>query len=81
MPATLEEMASKGRSKLRDKADSMKSAWNAMTEHMKDAYDKLPFGPTRKANYKKAIDSAKTEGRYRVDPDKWYDKWKAKMAI
>jgi len=78
MARTLEEMASIGAEKLRRKASIMARNWEAMKSIMKTHYDALPFGPTRKANYKAAIDAA----RYRApDPDKWATNWKAKMSI
>ncbi|MEM2233908.1 MAG: hypothetical protein QXP81_10270 [Nitrososphaerota archaeon] len=75
MPLTLEEMASKGRAKLERKATTITSSWTAAKERMKAGYDALPFGPTRKANYRAGIDAA----THRVDPEKWYRNWIAKM--
>jgi len=72
---TLEEMAAKGYAKATRKVDQMKRSWEAAKPRMKDHYDKLPFGPTRKANYKAAIDAA----TIRFDWDKWKDNWIAKM--
>jgi len=65
---TLEEMVEKGTRKLRAKADSMKSRYNAKKSDMKDAYGELPFGPITKASYNAGVDA----GEYRApDPEKW----------
>ena len=76
MPLTLDEMAAKGVRKLRAKADQITRSWEAAKSRMISGYEATPFGPTRKANYRAAIEVAK----HRVDPDKWERNWKAKMA-
>jgi len=72
---TLEELASKGKSKYARKVEQMAKSYEAAKARMKDHYGRLPFGPTRKANYNAGIDAAK----HRADPDEWYDNWIAKM--
>jgi hypothetical protein len=42
---------------------------------MTAGYEALPFGPTRKTNYRAGLDGAV----YRTDPDKWERNWPAKM--
>ena len=76
MPLTLDEMAAKGVRKLRAKADSITRSWEAAKPRMISGYEATPFGPTRKANYRKAIEAA----RHRLDIEKWERNWKAKMA-
>ena len=77
MPRSLEEMASKGTTKLTAKATAMASSWSAAKTRMKSHYGEQPFGPTRKGNYNKMVDA----GTYRApDPAKWATNWKAKMA-
>jgi len=73
---TLAEMVAAGKAKLVRKAPSMKTSWDAARPRMKTGYDRTPFGPTRKANYKTGVDA----GVFRVDPDKWAINWAAKMA-
>lgn len=76
MPS-LEQMASKGQTKLATKAASMAASYNAAKSRMKTAYGATPFGPTRKSNYNAGVDA----GQYRApDPNKWATNWKAKMA-
>lgn len=75
MSPTLEEMAAKGRDKLLRKASQITASWTAAKERMKAGYDATPFGPTRKSNYRAGIDAA----THRVDPEKWYRNWIAKM--
>jgi len=75
MPLTLEEMANKGYTKLTNKAASISSSWTAAKPRMKEGYGALPFGPTRKSNYNRGIDSA----THRTDPDKWKARWLVKM--
>jgi hypothetical protein len=72
---TLTEMAAKGERKLRAKAATISASWEAAKSRMKAGYDATPFGPTRKSNYKAAIDVAK----HRLDIDKWRRNWEAKM--
>lgn len=67
MPYNLDEMISKGVSKLRAKESTITARWNAAKPKMKEGYNALPFGPLTKAAYNAAIDAA----THRVDPDKW----------
>ena len=65
---TLEEMASKGRRKLSEKAGVMAEKYNAKKPYMKEEYARLPFGPITKKSYNAGVDA----GEYRApDPDKW----------
>jgi len=75
MVRTLEEMASVGARKLRDKAASISASWTAAKPRMKTGYATMPFGATRKANYDRGIDAA----THRTDPEKWARNWPAKM--
>lgn len=77
---TLDEMAAKGKDKLTRKADQMERSYYAAKDRMVSNYERLPFGPTRKANYRSGIDAAVSARRYRTDPDKWETNWKAKMS-
>lgn len=73
---TLEEMASKGEQKLRNKAGSMATSWNAAKSRMASNYSAAGFGPTRNSNYQSGISNA----TYRTpDPTKWRTNWLAKM--
>lgn len=74
--ATLEEMASRGYTKMSAKASQMKTSWEGAKSRMKANYAAQPFGPTRTSNYSAGID----RGVYRVDADKWKKNWLAKMA-
>lgn len=78
MPATIDEMVSKGTSKLTTKAASMKTSYSGALSRMKTNYGAQPFGPVRKANYNSGVDAG--AGRYRVDPTKWATNWRAKMS-
>jgi hypothetical protein len=75
MPRTLEEMVSKGYTKATAKAPRISASWEAAKGRMKDGYGKMPFGPTRKANYNAAVDVAK----HYQDWDKWRTNYAAKM--
>jgi len=72
---SLDEMARVGADKLRRKATSMASSWDAARSRMKVGYGETPFGPTRKANFNAGVDAA----TYRSDPEKWARNWPAKM--
>jgi len=77
MVRSLEEMASKGQTKLATKAASMASSWNAAKSRMTSHYAAMPFGPTRKSNYNAGVSA----GTYRApDPTKWATNWKAKVS-
>lgn len=74
--ASIAEMAEKGRTKLARKSASMASSWEAAKGRMKTNYAGL-FGPNRTSAYNAGIDAA----TYRApDPNKWADRWSAKMA-
>lgn len=74
--ADLAAMASKGEGKLRRKADSMASSYNAAKGRAVTNYSAVGFGPTRTANYRAGVEAA----TYRApDPDKWSRNWMAKM--
>ena len=77
MPATLDEMVSKGTGKLTRKAPSMKTNYDAAKTDMKTSYGELPFGPNVKSDYNKGIDGA----TYRApDPTKWGRNWRRKIS-
>ncbi len=74
---TMAEMASKGADKLRRKAGSMASSYEAAKGRAVTNFSAVGFGPTRTANYRAGVDAA----RYIApDPDKWSRNWLAKMA-
>ena len=74
---TISEMAAKGSDKLRRKASSMASSYEASKGRAVTNFSAVGFGPTRTANYRAGIDAA----RYIApDPDKWSRNWTAKMA-
>jgi len=77
---TLDEMARKGREKLASKADRMADEYYAAIPNMQENYNRLPFGPRRKAHYNEAMNTVRDQRRYRVDPDKWARKWTDKMS-
>lgn len=73
---TIAEMASKGADKLRRKAGTMASSYEAAKGRAVTNFAAVGFGPTRTANYRSGIDAA----RYIApDPDKWSRNWTAKM--
>ena len=74
---TIAEMAAKGEDKLRRKATTMASSYEAAKGRAKTNYSAVGFGPTRTSNYGAGIDAA----RYIApDPTKWSRNWTAKMA-
>jgi len=74
---TISEMAAKGSDKLRRKASTMASSYEAAKGRAVTNYAAVGFGPTRTANYRSGVDAA----RYiPPDPDKWSRNWTAKMA-
>ena len=75
---TLEELATKGKENYSAKTEQMKRNYTAAKSRMASGYDATPFGPTRKANYKAALD--RMVAHYRTDPEKWYRNWKSKMS-
>jgi len=74
---TLAEMASQGATKLRTKAPTMASSWNAAKSRMSAGYAATPFGPTRKSNYQAGINAAVYHA---PDVEKWQRNWTAKMS-
>jgi len=83
MAVTLDDLAAKGKRKYRAKISAMRASFRAAKTRAQSGYDATPFGPTRKANYKKAweympdnYDLIVKEGL----EDRWADRWKAKMA-
>jgi hypothetical protein len=81
--ATLEDMAAKGRRKYAAKIPLMTKSYAAAESRAKDHYDKTPFGPTRKSNYKSAWAYMPANYSAIVKPGleaKWSDNWKAKMV-
>lgn len=76
MPRSLPEMAAAGAAKMRRKASTMSTSWNAAKPRMKTGYGATPFGPTRKANYNSGVDA----GVHRVDVEKWERAWTSKMS-
>lgn len=74
---SLDQMASKGRTKLVTKASSMAASWNAAKGRMTSGYGACPFGPTRKSNYSAGVNAATYHA---PDADKWSRNWSAKMA-
>jgi len=82
--ATLEELASKGKTKLLAKLDTMKSTYEKVKDVAISNYEKLPFGPTRKAAYRKAWDYMPSNYKTKMTADaveKWATNWKFKMSI
>lgn len=74
---TLEELARLAKGRYSAKEETAKASYNAMKSTMKSNYGKLPFGPTRKSNYEKRIETAVL----RFDPDKWESHYVAKMRL
>ncbi|GAH37357.1 unnamed protein product [marine sediment metagenome] len=73
---TIAEMASKGADKLRRKAGTMASSYEAAKGRAVTNFAAVGFGPTRTANYRSGVEAA----RYIApDPDKWSRNWTAKM--
>ena len=71
---TLEEMATKGERKLREKSTLMAEKYNSAKPRMKEEYGNLPFGPITKRAYAAGVDA----GEYRApDPAKWARGFKA----
>ena len=83
MAVTLDDLAEKGRTKLAKKIPKMPASYRKAKDRAISNYNKLPFGPTRKANYSAAWDYMPTNYERKVKPgleDKWATNWKAKMA-
>jgi len=75
--ATIAEMAAKGEAKLRRKAVTMASSYDAAKSRAKTNFAAVGFGPTRTSNYNSGIDAATYIA---PDPGKWRRNWEAKMA-
>lgn len=75
--ATIAEMTAKGEAKLRRKAATMASSYDAAKGRAKTNYAAAGFGPTRTGNYNSGIDAATYIA---PDPGKWGRNWAAKMA-
>ncbi|MEM2941396.1 MAG: hypothetical protein QW304_07610 [Thermoproteota archaeon] len=73
---SIEEWAAKGYNKATAKDTNIRKSWEAAKTRMVSGYDATPFGPTRKANYRAAVQAA----TFRTDWDKWRRNWSAKMA-
>lgn len=73
----LEELARLGKAKYAEKEVTAKRNWDAMIPTMHTSYDALPFGPSKKANYKTRV----VAGKLRFDPDAWERKYVAKMKL
>jgi len=71
----LEDLARKGKEKLERKKDLMKAHWEEARDRMITHYKEVGFGPTITRHYEEGIRTAV----YRVDPDKWYERWLEKM--
>ena len=74
---SMEEMASKGASKLGRKAGSMATSYNAAKSRMISHYAAVGFGPTRQGNYSAGVNAAVWHA---PDPGKWSANWLAKMS-
>jgi len=81
---TLEELASKGERKLKAKLSAMKENYEAAKDIAIAGYNATPFGPTRKAHYRKAWDEyAPANYKSGMTEDKvakWRRKWIAAMS-
>jgi len=73
---TLNEMAAKGEGKLRRKAASMATSYNAAKGRAVTNFAAVGFGPTRTANYRAGVEAATYVA---PDADKWARNWLAKM--
>jgi len=74
---TLEELARQAAANYAAKESSAKASWDAMIPTMHASYDAMPFGPTRKANYKREV----TSGKLRFDSAKFESHYVAKMRL
>jgi len=71
------EMAAKGEAKLRRKAATMATSYNAAKGRAVTNFSAVGFGPTRTANYRTGVEAATYVA---PDPTKWSRNWLAKMA-
>jgi len=80
---SLDAMATKGESKLNAKVGSMQTSYGASASRAQTNYDALPFGPTRKSNYRSAWSFAPSNYSAKVTAGigaKWRRNWTAKMS-
>lgn len=80
---TLDDLAKKGKTKLSKKIPRMPDSYRKAKSRAITNYKKMPFGPTRKANYESAWEYMPDNYELKVKPgleDKWARNWKAKMA-
>lgn len=80
----LAAMASKGERKYRAKVSSMHKNYAAMAPLARANFARLPFGPTRKANYAKAWKYMVPNYKAGVTPEKaskWRRNWMKKMSV
>lgn len=73
---TIAEMAAKGEAKLRRKAATMATSYNAAKGRAVTNFSAVGFGPTRTANYRAGVEAATYVA---PDPTKWARNWLAKM--
>ena len=81
---TLDELARKGKEKLEAKLETMKATYEKVKDVAIANYEKLPFGPTRKAAYRKAWTYMPEHYKAKMTPEaveKWERNWKFKMSI
>jgi hypothetical protein len=79
---TLEELATKGSKRYAAKIERMRRSYRGAKDRAISHYDALPFGPTRKANYKAAWEVMPDNYDLVVKPGlekKWAENWTAKM--
>ena len=74
---TLEELARKGYENYKAKESIMKDNYAKAKDKMAAGYDATPFGPTRKAHYKAALE--RMIAHYRTDAEKWRRNWEEAM--
>jgi len=74
---SLEELARQAKARYAEAESKAKTNWDAMIPTMHANYDALPFGPTRKSNYKLKV----TAGKLRFDPDEWERRYVQKMRL
>jgi hypothetical protein len=81
MAVSLDELARKGYDNYSRKRPAMVKSYSAARDRMAAGYDATPFGPTRKGNYRAALDSMIAHYTVeRLDADKWKRNWMKKMS-
>ncbi len=73
---TIAAMASRGAAKMRAREPVMKANWEAARPTMISNFERLPFGPSIKQNYRTMLGRA----TYRVDAAKWQRRWSERIA-